>query len=70
MTKLPTKTGLGLPLQVVPERIGATTKAARLREAGYRFEAQLRALERHFDAKERELNEEYVSAVDEINGEE
>jgi hypothetical protein len=70
MTKLPTKTGLGLPLQEVMERIGATAKAARLREAGNRFEAQLRDLERQFDAKARELSEEYVSAVDELNGEE
>jgi hypothetical protein len=57
MTKLPTKTGFGLPLQEVVERSGASAKAARLREAGYRFEAQLRELERQFDAKARELSE-------------
>jgi hypothetical protein len=69
MTKLLTKTGLGLPSQEVTERIGARTKAARLREAGYRFEAELCELERQFDAKVRELSEEYESAVDELNGE-
>ena len=51
-------------------RIGASATAARLREAGTRFEAQLRDLERQFDAKARQLSEEYVSAVDELNGEE
>jgi hypothetical protein len=70
MTKLLTKTGFGLPSQEVMERIDARTKAARLREAGYRFEAQLRELERQFDAKARELREEYLSAVDKLNGEE
>jgi hypothetical protein len=38
--------------------------------AGYRFEAQLRELERQFDAKARELREEYLATVDELNGEE
>jgi hypothetical protein len=69
MKKLPTKTGFGLPLQKVVEPSGASAKAARLREAGYKFEAQLRELERQFDAKARKLSEEYVSAVDELNGE-
>jgi hypothetical protein len=59
-----------LPLREVVERSGASAKAARLREAGSRFEAQLRELERQFDAKAKELREEYVSAVDELNGEE
>jgi hypothetical protein len=70
MTKLPTKIGLGLPMQEVTDRLGARAKAARLREAGCRFEAQLRELERQFEAKARELSEEYMSAVDELNGEE
>jgi hypothetical protein len=70
MTKLLTKTGFGLPSQEVMERIVASDKAARLREAGYRFEAELRELERQFDAKARELREEYLSTVDELNGEE
>ena len=64
MTKLPTKTGFGLPLQEMVNPMGASAKAARLREAGSRFEAQLRELERQFDAKARKLSEEYVSAVD------
>jgi hypothetical protein len=70
MPKLPTKTGFGLPLQEMVKPMGASAKAARLREAGSRFEAQLRELERQFDAKAKELREEYVSAVDELNGEE
>jgi hypothetical protein len=69
MTKLPTKTSFGLPLQEMVKPMGASAKVARLREAGYRFEAQLRELERQFDAKARKLSEEYVSAVDELNGE-
>jgi hypothetical protein len=70
MPKLPTKTGFGSPLQEMVNPMGASAKAARLREAGSRFEAQLRELERQFDAKAKELREEYVSAVDELNGEE
>ena len=37
-----TKTGPGLPSQDVMERTDASAKVVRLREAGYRFEAQLR----------------------------
>jgi hypothetical protein len=70
MTKLLAKTGFGLPSQRVMGRIDASAKAARLREAGYRFEVQLRDLERQFDPKTRELREEYLSTVDELNGEE
>ena len=51
-------------------RNGASAKVVRLREAGYRFEAELRELERQFDAKAREQSEESLSAVDELNGEE
>ena len=47
-----TKTGSGLPSQEVRERNDASAKVVRLREAGCRFEAQLRELERQFDAKE------------------
>ena len=65
-----TKTGFGLPSQEVVERNDASAKVVRLREAGYRFEAQLRQLERQFDAKARELSAEFLSAVDELNGEE
>ncbi len=65
-----TKTGSGLPSQEVMERNDASAKVVRLREAGYRFEAQLRELERQFDAKARELKEDYLSTVDELNGEE
>jgi hypothetical protein len=64
------KTGSGLPPQEVVERNDASVKVVRLREAGYRFEAQLCELERQFDAKARELSEEFLSAVDELNGEE
>jgi hypothetical protein len=69
MTKLLTKIGFGLPSQRVMGRIGASAKAARLREAGYWFEVRLRELERQFDAKASELREEYLSTVDELNGE-
>jgi hypothetical protein len=65
-----TKPGSGLPSQDVMERNDAGAKVVRLREAGYRFEAQLRQLERQFDAKARELSEEFLCAVDELNGEE
>jgi hypothetical protein len=70
MTKLLRKRVFGLPSQEVMGRIDASARAARIREEGYRFEAQLRKLERQFDAKARELSEEYVSTVDELNGEE
>ena len=70
MTKLLRKTVFGLPSQEVMGRIDSSARAARIREEGYRFEAQLRKLERQFDAKARELSEEYVSTVDELNGEE
>jgi len=65
-----TKTGSGLPSQEVLDRNDPSTKVVRLREAGCRFEAQLRELERQFDAKAREQSEESLSAVDELNGEE
>ena len=65
-----TKTGCGLPSQEVLDRNDPSTKVVRLREAGYRYEAQLRQLERQFDAKARELSAEFLSAVDELNGEE
>jgi hypothetical protein len=65
-----TKTGSVLPSQGVMERNDASAKVVRLREAGYRFAAQLRALERQFDAKAQELSEEFLSAVDELNREE
>ena len=52
------------------EQIDASAKVVRLREAGSRYEAQLLQLERQFDAKARELNEEFLSVVDELNGEE
>ena len=65
-----TKTGSDLRSQEVMERNDASAKVVRLREAGYRFEAQLRALERQFDAKAQELSEEFLSAVDQLNGEE
>jgi hypothetical protein len=58
MTKLPRKTVFGVPSQEVMGRIDASARAARIREEGYRFEAQLRELERQFDAKARELSEE------------
>ena len=64
-----TKTGSGLPSQQ-GEGSDARAKVVRLREAGYRYEAQLRELERQFDAKARALSEEFLSAVDELNGEE
>jgi hypothetical protein len=70
MTKLLRKRVFGLPSQEVMGRIDASASAARIREEGYRFEAQLRKLERQFDAKARELSEEYVSTVDGLNGEE
>ena len=57
MTKLLRKTVFGLPSREVMERIDASAKAARIREVGYRFEAQLR----EFEGKR---------AVDELNGEE
>jgi hypothetical protein len=69
MPKLPTKMALACHCKRWWSR-SAPAPAARLREAGYRFEAQLRELERQFDAKARELSEEYVSAVDKLNGEE
>jgi hypothetical protein len=59
-----TKTGSGLPSQEVLDRNDLGTKAVRLREAGYRYEAQLRQLERQFDAKARELSAEFLSAVE------
>jgi hypothetical protein len=65
-----TKTGSGLPSQEVMERNDASAKVVRLREAGYRFEAQVRELERQFDAKRRELSAEFLSTVDGLNGEE
>jgi hypothetical protein len=61
-----TKTGSGLPSQEVLDRNDPSTKVVRLREAGYRYEAQLRQLEQQFDARARELSEEFLSAVDEI----
>jgi hypothetical protein len=70
MTKLLRKTVFSLPSQRVMERTDASAKAARIREVGYRFKAQLRELERQFDAKARELKEDYLSTVDELNGEE
>jgi hypothetical protein len=60
-----TKTGSDLRSQEVMERNDASAKVVRLREAGYRFEAQLRELQRA-----RELSDELLSAVDELNGEE
>ncbi|MGH6833983.1 MAG: hypothetical protein ACREC9_00190 [Methylocella sp.] len=63
-----TTPGSGLPSQEVIERNDASVKVMRLREAGYRYEAQLRQLERQFDAKARELSAEFLSAVDELNG--
>lgn len=63
-----TKAGSGLPSQERMERNDA--KTMRLREAGYRYEAQLRQLERQFDAKAKELSEEFLFFVDELNGEE
>jgi len=65
-----TKTGSGLPSLEVMERNDASAKVVRLREAGCRYEAQLRQLEREFDAKAKELSEEFLSVVDELNGEE
>jgi hypothetical protein len=50
------------------ERSGA--KVVRLREAGCRYEAQLLQLERQYDAKARELSEEFLSVVDKLNSEE
>ena len=63
------KTGSGLPSQEA-ERSDARAKVVRLREAGFSDAAQLRELERQFDAKARALSEEFLSAVDELNGEE
>jgi hypothetical protein len=65
-----TKTGSGLPSQEVMERNDASTKVVRLREAGHRFEAQIRELEKQFDAKAKALSEEFLSAVDKLNSEE
>ncbi|MFZ3327364.1 MAG: hypothetical protein WA231_16430 [Methylocella sp.] len=45
-------------------------KVVRLREAGCRYEAQLLQLERQYDAKARELSEEFLSVVDKLNSEE
>ena len=59
-----TKTGSGPPSQEMMERNDASAKVVRLREAGYRFEAQLRELQRA-----RELSDAVLSAVDELNGE-
>ncbi|MGH6850193.1 MAG: hypothetical protein ACREDD_07070 [Methylocella sp.] len=59
-----------MPLQKVMDRNDARAKVVLLREAGYRYEAQLRQLERQFDAKARELSNEFLSVVDELNGEE
>jgi hypothetical protein len=61
-----TKSGSGLPSQEKKQRNDA--KVVRLREAGYRYEAQLRQLERQFDAKAKELSDEFLSVVDELNG--
>jgi hypothetical protein len=60
-----TKTGSDLRSQEVMERNDASAKVVRLREVGYRFEAQPRELQRA-----RELSDELLSAVDELNGEE
>jgi hypothetical protein len=60
-----TTTGSSLPSQEVMERNDASAKVVRLREARYRFEAQLRELQRA-----RELSDAVLSAVDELNGEE
>jgi hypothetical protein len=68
-SELGAKAGSGLPSQEV-EGSDTRAKVVRLREAGYRYEAQLRELERQFDAKARALSEEFLSAVDELNGEE
>jgi len=65
---LGTNTGSVLPSQVRMERSGA--KVVRLREAGCRYEAQLLQLERQYDAKARELSEEFLSVVDKLNSEE
>jgi hypothetical protein len=65
-----TKTGSGLPSREGLERNDASAKVVRLREAAYKYEAQLRQLERQFDAKARELSTEFLSAVDELNDEE
>ena len=59
-----TKTGSGLPSPA------GWNEIVRLREAAYRYEAQLRQLKRQFDAKARELSAEFLSAVDELNDEE
>ena len=68
-SELGANAGSGLPTQEVK---GSDAKATvvRLREAGYRYEAQLRELERQFYAKARALIEEFLSAVDALNGEE
>ncbi|MGH6847175.1 MAG: hypothetical protein ACREC0_07000 [Methylocella sp.] len=52
------------------QRHDASAKVVRLREAGDRYEAQLRQLERQFDANARELSEAFLSVVDELNGKE
>ena len=65
---LGTNTGSVLPSQERMERSGA--KVVRLREAGCRYEAQLLQLERQYDAKARELSEEFLSVVDKLNSEE
>jgi hypothetical protein len=62
------KSGSGLASQVMMERNDA--RVVRLRDAGHRFEAQLRELETQFHVKARELSQEFLSTVDELNGEE
>jgi tRNA U34 5-methylaminomethyl-2-thiouridine-forming methyltransferase MnmC len=59
-----------LPSQEATERNDASSKVVRLREAGHRFEAQIRKLERQFDARAKKLSEEFLSEVDQLNGEE
>jgi hypothetical protein len=68
--QLGAKTGPGLPSQEATERNDASSKVVRLREAGHRFEAQIRKLERQFDARAKKLSEEFLSEVDQLNGEE
>lgn len=65
---LGTNTRSVLPSQERTERNGA--KVVQLREAGCRYEAQLLQLERQYDAKARELSEEFLSVVDKLNSEE
>jgi hypothetical protein len=67
--KFGAKRGSGLPSQEA-ERDDASARVVRLRAAGHRYEEQLRELERQFDAKARELSAEFLSAVDNLNGEE